>query len=55
MDPINVKIYPINTIELNLINKLLQANRTAPSLQEYHKKAKNKTGPWALENGLLKY
>ena len=44
MDPANAKIYPIDTIELNLINKLLQANRTALSLQEYHKKVKNKAG-----------
>ena len=42
-------------MELNLINKLLQANRTAPSLQEYCKKAKNSTSLQSLENGLLKY
>jgi len=36
-------MYPINPLGLNLINKLLQINRTAPSLQEYRKKAKNVT------------
>ena len=46
---------PINTTELNLINKLLQANRTAPSLQEYRKKAKDVTSLQSLKNGLLKY
>ena len=43
-NPANAKICPINTIELDFINKLLQANYTALSLQEYHEKAKNKTG-----------
>ena len=32
MDPIKAEMCPINTIELNLINKLLQVNYTAPSL-----------------------
>ena len=30
-------------MEFNLINKLLQANRTDPSLQEYREKAKDAT------------
>jgi len=55
MDPADAEICLVNTMELNLIDKLLQANRTALSLQEYHKKVKNKAGLWALENGLLKY
>ena len=46
---------PINTMELNLINKLLQANYTAPSLQEYHKKAKDVTSLQSLKNRLLKH
>ena len=46
---------PVNSIELNLINKLLQANYIAPSLQEYREKAKDSTSPWSLENGLLKH
>jgi len=46
---------PINSLELDFINKLLQANRTTPSLQEHHKKVKNTTGLWSLENGLLKH
>ena len=42
-------------MELNLINKLLQANRTAPSLQEYREKVKNATSLQSLKNGLLKH
>ena len=42
-------------MELNLINKLLQVNRTASSLQEYYKKVKNVTSPQSLKNRLLKY
>ena len=45
MESLDAKIGPINTIELNLINKLLQANRTATSLQEYRKKAKDAASP----------
>ena len=55
MDPANAEICPVDTMELDLIDELLQANCTALSLQEYHEKAKNKAGLWALENGLLKY
>ena len=32
MDPADAKIYPVNTIELDLINELLQTNYTALSL-----------------------
>ena len=46
---------PINTMELNLIDKLLQANYTAPSLQEYREKAKDVTSLQSLETGLLKH
>ena len=46
---------PINTTELNLINKLLQANCTAPLLQEYREKVKDATSPQSLENGLFKH
>ena len=42
-------------MEFNLINKLLQVNRAAPSLQEYRKKAKDATSLWSLKNGLLKH
>ena len=42
-------------MELNLINELLQANYTAPSLQKYRKKVKDTTSLWSLKNGLLKY
>ena len=43
MDFLGTKICPVNFIELDLIKKLLQVNRTAPSLQEYYKKAKDNT------------
>ena len=42
-------------MEFNLINKLLQVNYIAFSLQKYHKKAKNVTSLQSLKNGLLKY
>ena len=43
MESLDTKICPINTTELNLINKLLQANRTAAFLQEYRKMVKDAT------------
>ena len=49
------KIYPINPLGLNIINKLLQTNRIAPSLQEYRKKIKDVTSLQSLKNRLLKY
>ena len=45
MEPLDAEIYPINAIELDLINELLQANHTATSLQEYHEKAKDVASP----------
>ena len=48
-------MYPINPLGLDLINELLQINRTAPSLQEYRKKAKNIISLQSLKNGLLKH
>ena len=54
-DPLDAEIYPINSMELNLINKLLQTNRTAPSLQEYRKEVKDATSLQSLKNGLLKH
>ena len=39
----SAKIYPIDPTEFDLINKLLQVNRTDPSLQEYREKAKDTT------------
>ena len=48
-------MYPINSTELNLINKLLQANYMAPLLQEHYKKVKDINGLQSLKNGLLKY
>ena len=44
-DPLGAEICPINSIELDFIDKLLQVNHTALSLQEYYKKAKDTTGP----------
>ena len=52
---LSAKIYYINPMEFNLINKLLQANYTDPSLQEYREKAKDATSPQSLKNGLLKH
>ena len=54
-ESLDAEIGPIDTTELNLINKLLQANRTDTSLQEYHEKAKDAASPWSLKNRLLKY
>ena len=54
-ESLDAEICPINTMELDLINELLQANRTGASLQEYHKKVKDATSPWSLKNRLLKY
>ena len=53
-----IELCLINTSGLDFIDELLQANRTAPSIQEYREKAKNgKNGEsnWTLDNGLLKY
>ena len=55
MGSIDAEIYLINSIELNLINKLLQVNYTAPSLQEYRKKTKGVTSLQSLKNKLLKH
>ena len=46
---------PVNSSEFDFINKLLQANHTAPSLQEHCKKAKNIASLWSLKNRLLKH
>src|SRR6266705_2213365 len=54
-EPLDAEICPIDATELDLINELLQANRTAASLQEYREKAKDVASPWSLENGLLKH
>ena len=52
---LSAKICPINSIEFNLINKLLQVNYTDSSLQEYYKKVKDATSLQSLKNGLLKH
>ena len=56
-DPLATDIYPIDTSGLDFIDELLQANRTAPTLQEYREKAiiTAVNSPWTLESGLLKY
>ena len=51
----DAEICPIETPELDLIDELLQANRTSVSLQEYRKNAEQGTELWALEKGLLKH
>ena len=45
----------MDSLELDFIDKLLQANCTAPSLQEYCEKAKDVASPQSFENGLLKH
>ena len=51
------EIYLIEAADMDLIDELLQTNRTAPTLQEYREKAAITAvnRPWTLENGLLKY
>jgi hypothetical protein len=51
----DAKICLIKAPDLDLINELLQTNRTSVSLQEYRKGAEQSTGPWTLEQGLLKH
>ena len=41
MELLDAEICPINAIELDLIDELLQANCMAASLQEYREKAKD--------------
>src|SRR6201982_1214948 len=39
---------------IELVDRLLAANRAAPELEELRTKARNeKEGPWSLQNGLL--
>ena len=45
----------IETLELDFIDELLQANCIANSLQKYHEDAKNNKGGQTLENRLLKH
>src|SRR5438045_277932 len=46
----------IETSGLDLIDELLKANRTSPSLQEYHDKVKDGANLWTLEDcRLLKH
>ena len=45
----------IEASELDFIDELLQANRTANSLRKYREDAKDGKSEWTLENGLLKY
>ena len=51
----DVEICPIEASELDLIDELLQTNRTSASLQEFREDAEQKVGQWTLENGLLKH
>jgi hypothetical protein len=55
MNSFGTEIYLIDSPEFDLIDELLQANRTAPSLQELREKAKDDRNEWILENGLLTY
>ncbi len=40
----------VETSGLDLIDKLLQANRTSPELQEYCNKGKDGIDPWTLDD-----
>jgi hypothetical protein len=51
----DVEICPIKVLDLDLIDELLQANRTSASLQELQEDAEQDVGHWTLENGLLKH
>jgi hypothetical protein len=51
-----VHIENIEPAKLDLVDELLQANRTSVSLESYCDKVRSHTGPWTLEtSGLLKY
>jgi hypothetical protein len=50
-----IEACPIEASELDLIDELLQANRTSASLQEFRKDAEQNVGQWTLENGLLRH
>ena len=51
-----LELASIEVSGLDLIDELLQANRTSISLQEYRDKAKDDVEPWTLdERGLLKH
>ena len=52
---LSAEICPIDFIKFNLIDELLQANCTDPSLQEYREKVKDATSLWSFKNGLLKH
>jgi hypothetical protein len=41
--------------DLELMDKLLQGNRTDPKLESYREKAKSESEDWTLENGLVLY
>jgi hypothetical protein len=49
------EICPIEALELELIDELLQANRMSASLREYREDAEQGIGSWTLENRLLKH
>src|SRR5208282_861037 len=51
----DTEICLINTADMDLIDELLQANRTSTSLQEHREKTKDSNSNWTLENGLLKF
>jgi hypothetical protein len=51
----NLEMCLIEASGLDLIDELLQTNRTAASLQEYRDDAKKGKGEWTIEKGLLKH
>jgi Integrase zinc binding domain/Integrase core domain len=56
IEPEPISVAPIDP-ELQIVDQVLQANRTSSSLDEYRKEAEaGKEGsPWTLEDGLLSY
>jgi transposase InsO family protein len=51
----DTEICLVDAADMDLIDELLQANRTSTSLQEHREKTKDSNSSWTLENGLLKF
>ena len=53
--PDNNKVLDLAPVDpqLHIVDRVLQANRESPSLDEAREKARQKNGDWALENGKL--
>ena len=49
------QLAPLDSAPLDLIDRILQANRTSESLAEYRRKATDRQQGWQLQDGLLQY